>query len=35
MVELAEALQKRMKQETVILEIQRAGRVVDVFSVTE
>jgi hypothetical protein len=35
MIELAEALQKRMKQETVILEIQNKGRVVDVFSIAE
>lgn len=35
MVELAETLRKRMKQETVILEIQRKGVVTDVFSITE
>jgi hypothetical protein len=35
MIDLGETLRKRMKQETVILEIQRADRVVDVFSITE
>lgn len=34
MKELSETLCKRMKQETVILEIQRRGVVTDVFSVT-
>jgi len=34
MVELAEVLVKRLKQETVILEIQRRGVVTDVFSIT-
>ena len=34
MTELAEALRKSMKQETVILEIQRRGVSTDVFSVT-
>lgn len=34
MKELAEALQRRLKQETVILEIQKKGVSVDVYSVT-
>jgi len=34
MKELAETLCKKMRQETVILEIQRRGVVTDVYSVT-
>jgi hypothetical protein len=34
MQQLAETLRRRMKQETVILEIQRKGTTVDVYSVT-
>lgn len=34
MKELAESLRKKLKQETVVLEVQRRGVVTDVFSVT-
>jgi hypothetical protein len=34
MVQLAEVLRKRLKQETVILEVQRRGVTTDVYSVT-